>query len=189
MSLTIVFLDHKLYQSISFDADIKFPNSSEYAKKIWTLKEYKKADGKVDLAETTSEKDFYKTNSSYSIQKSFKGDELVVELIENIKFSDNFDYFSKAETEETGDEELDQILSSIKEAESPHNTIISLMFGSKDKIENDFDVELNEEQKTIIQELFGLKPPLPKFGDFKHDGDCSYVKDKRECDCRCSDRE
>ena len=58
------------------------------------------------------------------------------------------------------------------------------MFGSKD-----FDTELNEEQKTTIQELFGLTPPYPTFGDFKHDQDCSYVKDKHKCDCRYSDSE
>jgi len=186
MSYTVTFLDHKLYQSICFDADIKFPDISEYSKKIWILKEYKKADGELDLTETNTEDKFVKTHSSYSIEKSFKGDELVVELIENIKFSDNFNYFAEAKIEEeTGDKELDQILSSIKKAESPHNIIISLVFGSKDEI-NNFE-ELDEEQKTIVQELFGLKPPYPKFGDFKHDSDCSYVKDKHECDCRCSD--
>jgi hypothetical protein len=188
MVYTVKFLDSKLHQSLSFDSDIKFPNISEYAKKVWVLKEYKKTGAELDLVDITTEKSLFKTHSSYSIQKSFEGDELVVELIENIKFSDNFDYFSRAEiSEDTGEEELDQILSSIKEAESPHNTIISLMFASKDKI-NDFD-ELDKEQKTIIQELFGLKPPYPVFGDFKHDSDCSYVKDKHKCDCRYSDSE
>ena len=183
MPCTITFLNQKLYQSISFDADIKFPNISEYAKKIWVLKEYKTANGEFDLTEKKPENKFSRTHSSYSIEKSFKGDELVVSLIENIKFSDNFNYFSEAGAEEdTGDEELDEILSHIKESESPHNAIISLIFGSEN-----FDTELNDEQKTIIQELFGLKPPYPKFGDFKHDSDCSYVKDKVECNCRCSD--
>jgi len=183
MSYTVTFLNQKLYRSISFDADIKFPDISEYAKKIWVLKEYRKADGEVDLVEKQPETKSPKTYSSFSIEKSFRGDELVVELIENIKFSDNFDYFSKAELEkDTGDEELDNILSYIKKSEYPHNAIVSLIFGSKD-----FDTELNEEQKTTIQELFGLTPPLPKFGDFKHDQGCSYVKDKQKCDCRCSD--
>jgi hypothetical protein len=185
MPLTVSFLDQKLYQSISFDADIKFPNISEYAKKIWVLKEYKKADGELDLSEQPSHKGLSKTYSSYSIEKSFKGDELVVELREVVQFSDNFDYFSEAKTEEaTGEEELDKILSYIKGSEFPHNAIVSLVFGSKN-----FDTELNDEQKTIVKELFGLKPPYPKFGDFKHDSDCSYVKDKHECNCRCSDSE
>tara|TARA_R100000008_G_C3563983_1_gene157986 strand:- start:658 stop:1215 length:558 start_codon:yes stop_codon:yes gene_type:complete len=185
MSYTVTFLDHKLYQSISFDADIKFPDISEYAKKIWILKEYKKAEGKLDLTETSLEGKSAKTHSSYSIEKSFKGDELVVELIENIKFSDNFNYFEESkEEEDTGDKELDNILSYIKESESPHNAIVSLVFGSKN-----FDTKLNNEQKTLIEELFGLKPPYTKFGDFKHDNGCSYVKDKHKCDCRCSDSE
>ena len=51
MPYTLTFLNQKLYRSISFDADIKFPNISEYAKKIWALKEYRKADGEVDLVE------------------------------------------------------------------------------------------------------------------------------------------
>ena len=185
MSCNITFLNQKLYQSISFDADIKFPDISEYAKKIWVLKEYKKADGELDLTETHSKNKFSRTHSSYSIEKSFKGDELVVELIENLEFSDNFDYFSEAGAEEdTGEEELNRILSYIKGSEFPHTAIISLIFGSEN-----FDTELKDEQKTIIQELFGLKPPYPKLGDFKHDSDCSYVKDKHECNCRCSDSE
>ena len=183
MPYSVFFVDQKLRQSLSFDADIKFPNSSEYTKKIWVLKEYRKANGEIDLVEKKSEEKFAKTYSSFSIAKSFKGDELFVELIENIKFSDSFDYFSKAELErDTGDKELDKILSYINKSESPHNAIVSLIFGS-----TEFDTELNEEQKTTIQELFGLTSPPPKFGDFKHDQDCSYVKDKRECDCRCSD--
>ena len=190
MPLTVIFLDQKLYQSISFDADIKFSDISEYAKKIWILKEYKKADGEVDLVEDSSEKSYSKTHSSYSIKKSFKGDELVVELRESLKFSDSFDYFSKPKPEKkTNEEELNKILASINEAEYPENIIVSLMFGSKDKINNDFDVDLNDEQKTIIKELFGLNPPYPKFGDFKHENGCSYVKDKHECNCRCRDRE
>ena len=183
MPYTLTFLNQKLYRSISFDADIKFPNISEYAKKIWALKEYRKANGEVDLVEKGFENKLPKTYSSFSIAKSFKGDELVVELIENIKFSDSFDYFSKAELEQdTGDKELDNILSYINKSEYPHNAIVSLIFGS-----TDFDVELKDEQKKTIQELFGLTPPYPKFGDFKHDSDCSYVKDKHECNCRCSD--
>ena len=80
MSYTVTFLNQKLYRSISFDADIKFPDISEYAKKIWVLKEYRKADGEVDLVEKQSETKSPKTYSSFSIEKSFRGDELVVEL-------------------------------------------------------------------------------------------------------------
>ena len=58
MPCTITFLNQKLYQSISFDADIKFPNISEYAKKIWVLNEYKKANVEFDLTEKNQ-----KTNS------------------------------------------------------------------------------------------------------------------------------
>ena len=45
MPYTVKFLDDKLYQSLSFDADMKFPNASDYTKKIWVLKEYKKQQG------------------------------------------------------------------------------------------------------------------------------------------------
>ena len=38
----------------------------------------------------------------------------MVELIQNIKFSDDFDYFAKAEIQETEDEELEAIFSEIK---------------------------------------------------------------------------
>ena len=114
MAYTLTFLDHRLYQCLSFDADIKFPDYSEYTKKFWILKEYAKTSSKISLGEK-GENPSVKTNSSYSIEKSFRDDgELVVELIQNIKFSDNFDYFAKAEIQETEDEELEAIFSEIK---------------------------------------------------------------------------
>ena len=189
MDYTVKFLDEKLHQSLSFDADIKFPDFSEYTKKIWILKEYKKANGELDLVGADPDKPFSRAHSSYSIEKSFEGGVLSVEIIENIKFSDNFDYFSRSETEqETGDDELDQILASIKKEELPANTIFSIMFGSKKDIGNDFDVNLNDELKTTIREMFGISDKI-QFGDFKHQQGCSYIKDKCECNCRCSDSE
>ena len=60
MPYTVTFLDQKLYQSLSFDADMKFTDASEYAKKVWVLKEYKKAGGDLDLTERGGEKTFSK---------------------------------------------------------------------------------------------------------------------------------
>ena len=161
MPYTVTFLDQKLYQSLSFDADIKFIEASEYAKKIWVLKEYTKAGGDVDLTKGEDRKLFSKTYSSYELQKSFKGDELIVELIQNVNFSDEFDYFAEAEIKETGDEELDKTLSEIK----------SSNFNS-DK----------------IRELFGLdKMDRRKFGDFKEPLPVSDPEEEcsPDCDCDC----
>ena len=194
MPYTVVFLDQKLYQSISFDADINFPDISEYAKKIWVLKEYKKTGAELDLVGTNHREKFLKTHSSYSIQKSFQGDELVVELIENIKFSDNFNYFSIAqEIEKTGEKELDHILSAIKKSEYPPSVIISLMFGSEKNIGDDFDVQLSDNQKRTIKELFGI-PDNFQFADFKKSSDVDIEEDcdcPPDCDCdpKCCDNE
>ena len=51
MPYTVKFLDNKLYQSLSFDADMKFPDFSDYTKKIWVLKEYKKENGDIEILE------------------------------------------------------------------------------------------------------------------------------------------
>jgi hypothetical protein len=161
MPYTVTFLDQKLYQSLSFDADMKFTDASEYVKKVWILKEYKKAGGDLDLTQREEEKPFSKTSSSYELQKSFKGDELVVELIQNIKFSDDFNYFAEAEIEETGDEELDKTLSEIKSSK--------------------FNVDR-------IRELFGLdKMDRRKFGDFKEPLPVSDPEEEcsPDCDCDC----
>ena len=161
MPYTITFLDQKLYQSLSFDADMKFTEASEYAKKVWVLKEYTKEGGDLDLTKGEDGKPFFKTYSSYEFQKSFKGDELIVELIQNVNFCDEFDYFAEAEIKETGDEELDKTLSEIKSSEFSVDKII---------------------------ELFGLdKVDRRKFGDFK---EASPVSDPEEecspdCDCDC----
>ena len=51
MPYTVKFLDDKLYQSLSFDADIKFESSTKYSKKIWILKNYKIQGGLLELTE------------------------------------------------------------------------------------------------------------------------------------------
>ena len=110
MPYIVKFLNDKLHQSLSFDADIKFPDASLYAKKIWCLKEYKKQGEEVELTEG-EEKKAPLSSSSYSINKYFKDDELVVELLQFFSVSNDFNFFTKADLEkETGDEELDEIL-------------------------------------------------------------------------------
>ena len=52
MPYTVSFLDQKLYTSLSFDADIKFPESSDFVKKFWILKEYKKVSSDLELSES-----------------------------------------------------------------------------------------------------------------------------------------
>ena len=87
---------------------------------------------------------------------------MVVELIQNIKFSDDFNYFAEAEIEETGDEELDEILSDIKSS------------------------NFNADK---IRELFGLDKANPrKFGDYKGDPIVSDPEEEKcspACDCDC----
>lgn len=118
MPYTLNFLDNKLYQSLSFDADIKFPNASDYTKNTWCLKEYKKQGGLVDLTEVQKKEESKVSNSSYSLKKYFKDDELVVELIQSFSFSNSFDFFSKAQLDkDTGDAELDEILLKIEESD------------------------------------------------------------------------
>jgi hypothetical protein len=51
MPYTVKFLDKKLYQSLSFDADMKYPNALDYTKKIWLLKEYQKQKGDIEILE------------------------------------------------------------------------------------------------------------------------------------------
>lgn len=119
MPYTVKFLDKKLYQSLSFDADMKFPNASDYTKKIWVLKEYKKQKGDIEILEGEKKEEEAKfSHSSYSLNKFFKDDELVVELIQSFRVSDDFDFFVEAELDEdTGDEELDNMLRKIKESD------------------------------------------------------------------------
>ena len=118
MPYTVTFLDNKLYQSLSFDADIKFPEASIYAKKIWCLKEYKKQGQLIELSEGEKKEKPPLSSPSYSINKHFKNDELVVELVQSFSVSDDFDFFKKSELEkETGDEELDKILLKIHQSD------------------------------------------------------------------------
>tara|TARA_B100000519_G_scaffold172463_1_gene159287 strand:- start:2228 stop:2707 length:480 start_codon:yes stop_codon:yes gene_type:complete len=132
MPYTVKFLDHKLYQSISFDADMKFPNASDYTKKIWVLKEYKKQQGNVELLEGEEPEEEAKfSHSSYSLNKYFQNDELVVELIQSFTVSDNFDFFAKADLDkETGDEDLDKILCEIGESDFDESVIKAYILDS-----------------------------------------------------------
>ncbi len=140
MYFNVAFLDEKLYQSLSFDADIKFPEDALYSKKIWVLKEYKKEGGELHLSESEEEERVAKHNCSYSIRKTFNGDELIVELITNLRLTDDFDYFAQAEIEEkTGDEELDAILAMIKDSDFNETIIKSFILGVEP------DEESNEE--------------------------------------------
>ena len=137
MYFNIAFLDEKLYQSLSFDADIKFPEASVYTKKIWVLKEYQKEGGDLRLAESEQKETVFKPNVSYSFKKIFKGDELIVELVKSLRFSDSFNYFAPAEIdEETGDEELDTILASIKDSDFNEETIKGFILGIESEEES-----------------------------------------------------
>ena len=131
MPYTVTFLNDKLHQSLSFDADIKFPNASIYAKKIWSLKEYKKQGESIELIEGERQEKPPLSQSSYSINKHFENDELVVELVQSFAVSDDFDFFTKAELEkETGDEELDEILLKINESDFDESVIKAFILDS-----------------------------------------------------------
>ena len=131
MPYTVTFLNDKLHQSLSFDADIKFPNASIYAKKIWSLKEYKKQGESIELIEGERQEKLPLSQSSYSINKYFENDELVVELLQSFSVSDDFDFFTKAELEkETGDEELDEILLKINESDFDESVIKAFILDS-----------------------------------------------------------
>ena len=131
MPYTVTFLNDKLHQSLSFDADIKFPNASIYAKKIWSLKEYKKQGESIELIEGERQEKPPLSQSSYSINKYFENDELVVELQQLFSVSDDFDFFTKAELEkETGDEELDEILLKINDSDFDESVIKAFILDS-----------------------------------------------------------
>lgn len=132
MPYTVKFLDNKLYQSISFDADMKFPDASDYTKKIWVLKEYKNQQGNVELLKgEKSEEEAKFSHSSYSLNKYFQNDELVVELIQFNHLTDNFDFFAKADLDkETGDEDLDKILLKIDESDFDEQVIKAFILDS-----------------------------------------------------------
>ena len=148
MYFNVAFLDEKLYQSLSFDADIKFPEDSLYSKKIWVLKEYKKEGGELHLSESEEKETSLKTNISYSLEKTFKVDELIVELVKNLRFTDDFDYFAQAEIEgETGDEELDAILAMIKDSDFNETIIKGFILG----IESDEESEEESECEPDCQ--------------------------------------
>ena len=131
MPYTVTFLDDKLHQSLSFDADIKFPEASIYAKKTWCLKEYKKQGKLIELSEGERKEKPPLSSPSYSINKHFKNDELIVELVQSFSVSDDFDFFTKAELEkETGDKELDEILLKIKESDFDESVIKAFILDS-----------------------------------------------------------
>ncbi len=56
---------------------------------------------------------------------------MIVELVKEHRFSDDFDYFAEAEIEEgeTGDEELDTILASIGDSDFDEKIIKSFILG------------------------------------------------------------
>ena len=112
------------------------------------------------MSKAKEKEDKVKTFSSFSIEKSFEDDELVVELVENIKFFDDFDYFAKAEIEETGDEELDALLNEVK---------------------------LSDFNKRKIIDAFGIKADT-EFFDFKEEEDCQKECEE-DCSCDCSESE
>jgi hypothetical protein len=142
MYFNVAFLDEKLYQSLSFDADIKFPENPLYSKKIWVLKEYKKEGGELHLSESEEKENPAKQSVSYSLQKVFNGDELIVELIKSYRFRDDFDYFAQAEIEgETGDEELDTILAMIIDSDFNETRIKGFILGIESDEESDEESE------------------------------------------------
>lgn len=146
MPYTVKFLNKKLYQSLSFDADMKYPNALDYTKKIWLLKEYQKQKGDIEILEGEQKEEEAKfSHSSYSLNKSFKDDELVVELIQSFRVSDNFDFFAKAEFDkDTGDEELDNMLRKIKESDfDPPFILDTILQGKYPK--NPQDLKVSEE--------------------------------------------
>lgn len=123
MPYIVSFLDRKLYQSLSFDSDMRFPESCDFIKKFWVLKEYKKQGADITISES-DEKQEGSQVSTYEIQKRFKDDELIVEIIQSFGFSDDFDFFAKAEFDlPTGDNELDEILGGIKESDFNESVI------------------------------------------------------------------
>ena len=161
MYFNIAFLDEKLCQSLSFDADIKFPQGCLYSKKIWVLNEYKKQGGKLSLSESEEKPYRLKATVSYSLQKIFKEDELIVELVKDHRFSDDFDYFAEAEIDEySGDEELDLIVSKIKDSGFDQSVIRAFIL--------DIDPEDESEEESEGEP------------ECKCDSECDS-----ECQCNC----
>ena len=157
MYFNVAFLDEKSYQSLSFDADIKFPQGCLYSKKIWILNQYKKQGGELSLSESEEKPYRLKPTVSYSLEKIFKEDELIVELVKEHRFSDDFDYFAEAEIEEdTGDEELNAIVSKIKDS------------GFDQSVIRAFNLDLDPEEKSEGE------------SECKCDSECDS-----ECQCNC----
>ena len=124
MPYTLSFLDQKLYTSLSFDADIKFPESSDFVKKFWILKEYKKVSSDLELSESKDSDKEMTSSSCYQIHKRFQGDELIVEIVQSLAFCEKFNYFSKVDFDlPTGDEELDKMLTDIKDSDFDESVI------------------------------------------------------------------
>ena len=82
------------------------------------------------------------------MEKTFNGDELIVELVKNLRFTVDFDYFAQAEIEgETGDEELDAILAMIKDSDFNETIIKGFILG----IESDEESEEESECEPDCQ--------------------------------------
>ena len=131
MPYTLSFLNQKLYRSLSFDADIKFPESSDFVKKFWILKEYKKVSSDLELSESKDSDKEMISSSSYEIHKRFQGDELIVEIVQSLAFCEEFNYFSKADFDlPTGDEELDKMLTDIKDSDFDESVVKAAILDS-----------------------------------------------------------
>jgi len=151
MPYTVSFLDRKLHQSLSFDSDIRFPKSCDFIKKYWVLKEYKKQGADIAISESEEQKEGGKRHSSYEIQKRFQGDELIVEIVQSFGFSDNFDFFAKAEFDlPTGDNELDKMLGEIKESDFDESVIKASILDSI--LQGNYSENPEDETKEVSQE-------------------------------------
>ena len=94
------------------------------------------------MSESEEKETSLKTNISYSLEKTFNGDELIVELVKNLRFTDDFDYFAQAEIEaDTGDEELDVILATIKDSDFNKTIIKGFILGIEPDEESEEESE------------------------------------------------
>jgi hypothetical protein len=82
---------------------------------------------------------FERNRVSYSINKKIINGEYIIDLIENIEYKDNFNYFSKSHIDsDTGDQDLDIILAAIYDSEFNEDVILDFL---NDDIDNNNLVE------------------------------------------------
>jgi hypothetical protein len=85
------------------------------------------------------EEAFERNRASYSINKKIINGEYIVDLIENIEYKDNFNYFAKLNLDsDTGDKDLDIILAAIYDSEFNEDVILDFL---NDDIDNNHIVE------------------------------------------------